>query len=220
MTEMVEVGELIRDLGASAAMAVEDELDWEHLPHVHSSTFRAASLIKADRNGWEADVELVDGTPMRMKVTVDADRLGYTNATFFGDVENGRAVARLTELGSDSCRMHLRFFVPDMPDTDKVAAGEYYQAAFNQVLDEDEPKMIHRAAFLKAGPALRKERRTAILADGTEVQVPRVCPHLGLPLECEPDADNAMTCPWHGYKFDARTGACLSGQIKGWTNQE
>lgn len=85
MTQMVEVSELVRDLGASAAMAVEDELDWEHLPHVHASTFRAARLISADRNGWKADVELVDGTPMRMEVTIDADRLGYTNATFFGD---------------------------------------------------------------------------------------------------------------------------------------
>ena len=32
----------------------------------------------------------------------------------------------------------------------------------------------------------------------------------------EPDADGVMTCPWHGYRFDARTGACLSGQIRGW----
>lgn len=217
MMQMLEVGELVRDLGASAAMAVEDELDWEHLPHVHASTFRAARIICADRNGWKADVELVDGTPMRMEVTIDPDRLGYTNSTFFGDFENGRAVARLTETGPDSCRMHLRFFVPDMPETDRAAAGAFYRAAFTQILDEDEPKMIHRAAFLKAGPAARRETRLARLADGTSVEVPLLCPHQGLPLDCEPDAQGMMTCPWHGFRFDARTGACLSGQIRGWT---
>ena len=217
MTEMVEVGELVRDLGASAAMAVEDELDWEHLPHVHSATFRAARLICSDRNGWEADVELVDGTEMRMKVTVDADRLGYTNATFFGDVENGRAVARLTETGPESCRMHLRFFVPDTPETDREAAGEFYRAAFNQIIDEDEPKMIHRAAFLKVGPSALREMRTANLPDGTSVEVPKLCPHQGLPLTCEPDEEGVMRCPWHGLQFDARTGVCLNGKIRGWS---
>jgi nitrite reductase/ring-hydroxylating ferredoxin subunit len=25
-----------------------------------------------------------------------------------------------------------------------------------------------------------------------------------------------MTCPWHGYRFDAKTGRCVSGQIRGW----
>ena len=77
--------------------------------------------------------------------------------------------------------------------------------------------MIHRAAFLKAGPAARRETRLARLPDGTSVEVPRLCPHQGLPLDCEPDAQGMMTCPWHGFRFDARTGACLSGQIRGWT---
>lgn len=220
MTRMVEVGELVRNLGASAAMAVEDELDWEHLPHVHASTFRAARLVHSDGNGWEANVELVDGTLMRMKVTLDEDRRGYINATFFGDIENGRAVARLTETGPDSCRMHLRFFVPKTPQTDHQEAGAFYRKMFNRILDEDEPKMRHRAAFLKAGPAARKEMRTACLIDGTEVEVPRLCPHQGLPLNCEPDAEGMMTCPWHGYRFDVRTGACIDGKVRGWTKRE
>ena len=38
------------------------------------------------------------------------------------------------------------------------------------------------------------------------------CGHVGLPLErgiCDMEA-GTITCPWHGYRFDAATGACLS----------
>ena len=75
---------------------------------------------------------------------------------------------------------------------------------------------IHRARALREGAKLHKERRQVTLADGSVCDVPLVCPHQGLPLDCEPDGEGVMTCPWHGYRFDARTGGCLSGQIKGW----
>ena len=215
---MIEVGHLERDLGASAFYAIEDELDWEHLPHVHASTFSAAKLIHADRNGWEANVVLTNGDAMLMRVTLDEDRMGYTNATFIDGVENGRAVARLTDTGPDSSCMSLRFLVPDRPGLDREAVGAFYCELFGRLLDEDEPKMVLRAKAVKAGPALRRERRTATLADGSVCEVPVVCPHMGLPLTCEPDSNGMMTCPWHGYQFDARTGKCLSGQIKGWAN--
>lgn len=218
MSHMVEVGHLERDLGASAFYAIEDELDWEHLPYVHASTFSEAKLIQADRNGWEADVVLTNGDAMLMRVTVDEDRMGYVNATFADGVENGRAVARLTTTGPDTCRISLRFFVPDRRHLDRKSVGGFYQELFGRLLDEDEPKMILRAKAVKDGPSARKLRRMAELADGTKCEVPVVCPHRGLPLTCEPDSNGTMTCPWHGYQFDARTGKCLSGQIRGWKN--
>ena len=42
-----------------------------------------------------------------------------------------------------------------------------------------------------------------------------VCPHLLGPLsESEIDADGAITCPWHGHRFDLETGDNLGGQCK------
>lgn len=213
---MIEVGQLERDVGASAARAIEDELDWEHLPYTHASTFSAVALIHADACGWEADVALVDGTPMRMKVTIDADGLGYTNSTFTGDVENGRAVCRIVPTATDACRMSFRFFAPVDPATDGGAAGAFYVALFSRLVDEDEPKMIYRARALRDGPSARKARRTVTLQDGSEHEIPLVCPHQGLPLDCEPNGDGILRCPWHGYQFDVRTGDCVSGQIRGW----
>lgn len=213
---MIEVGRLEREVGASAARAIEDEMDWQHLPYTHASTFSAVVLIQADTRGWEADVVLVDGTPMRMKVTIDADDLGYTNSTFSEGVENGRAVCRIVPTATDACRMEFRFFAPVDPATDGGATGEFYIALFNRLVDEDEPKMIYRARALRNGPAAHRARRTVTLQDGSEHSVPLVCPHQGLPLDGEPDAAGIMQCPWHGYRFDVRTGVCVSGQLKGW----
>ena len=35
------------------------------------------------------------------------------------------------------------------------------------------------------------------------------CPHFGLSMEKGPVADGAITCPWHGSRFDIATGANL-----------
>lgn len=217
---MIEVGDLVRSVGASAARAIEDELDWEHLPHVHNFAFTDIRLNHQDRSGWDANVVLRGGPEMRMTVTLDPDRLGFVNATFDLDgTENGRTVCRVDPQGDDRCTMHLRFFVPDRPELDRQAAGDYYRAIWERLIEEDEPKMIHRAHALRVGAKLHKLRRTTVLSDGSECVVPQFCPHQGLPLEGDPDPDGVITCPWHGYRFDARTGQCLSGQIAGWRSE-
>jgi nitrite reductase (NADH) small subunit len=40
------------------------------------------------------------------------------------------------------------------------------------------------------------------------VAIPAACPHNGGPI-CDGDlAGSTVSCPWHGYNFDLRTGAC------------
>jgi nitrite reductase/ring-hydroxylating ferredoxin subunit len=95
----------------------------------------------------------------------------------------------------------------------------FYSATWNRLIDEDEPKMIYRSRAMREGAKLHAPRRQVTLADGSVCAVPLVCPHQGLPLDVEPDGDGVMVCRWHGYRFDARTGKCLSGQIKGWASR-
>jgi nitrite reductase (NADH) small subunit len=41
-----------------------------------------------------------------------------------------------------------------------------------------------------------------------------ICPHAGGPLGQGTLQDGILTCPWHGWQFDVRTGQhCLSSQI-------
>jgi nitrite reductase (NADH) small subunit len=44
--------------------------------------------------------------------------------------------------------------------------------------------------------------------DGTITALDGVCPHEGGPLGEGLIEEGRVVCPWHGYSFDARTGAC------------
>jgi nitrite reductase/ring-hydroxylating ferredoxin subunit len=44
--------------------------------------------------------------------------------------------------------------------------------------------------------------------DGEIIAHAIVCPHLGGPLEAAPIVDGCVTCPWHGYRYDVRSGRC------------
>ncbi|HBZ69402.1 MAG TPA: hypothetical protein DEP35_06585 [Deltaproteobacteria bacterium] len=99
--------------------------------------------------------------------------------------------------------------------------------------------MIRRQAFLDARSApSRQEGRPVALgsASSLRAQLPKMvdahgarfrivevagklcshtvsCPHLGGPLEdAIPDAEGRIVCPWHGYRFDLRTGKSADGR--------
>jgi len=44
--------------------------------------------------------------------------------------------------------------------------------------------------------------------DGAIAVLDGVCPHEGGPLGEGLIEEGRVVCPWHGYSFDARTGAC------------
>lgn len=51
----------------------------------------------------------------------------------------------------------------------------------------------------------RGRLRIVALADELAVH-PTACPHLGGPLDDVSTGDGTVTCPWHGYRFDIRSG--------------
>jgi nitrite reductase/ring-hydroxylating ferredoxin subunit len=54
-------------------------------------------------------------------------------------------------------------------------------------------------------------RRIAVFRlDGVLHAMDGVCPHRGGPLGEAAVADGVATCPWHGWRFEIRTGACLT----------
>jgi nitrite reductase/ring-hydroxylating ferredoxin subunit len=213
--EPVHVGRYVRDLGASLTRMFENALDWEHLPHLHAESFAGIRLIQADATGWRAEATLPgDDRPL----TLD---LRLTDAGWV--TRNSRAGELLSEIrtaaqatGERSCRVTVDFYVPGLPGTQRAAVGAYYERLYAKLYDEDEAMMIARQAAIDTRAATRGGWRTVRLADG-EHALPRACPHLGLPLDAEPDAQGVVTCPWHGYRFDVRTGRCVSGQsCAGW----
>lgn len=49
--------------------------------------------------------------------------------------------------------------------------------------------------------------------DGQIFAIDGVCPHQGGPLADGEIHESEVTCPWHGWRFDLRTGQCLTGRI-------
>lgn len=52
-------------------------------------------------------------------------------------------------------------------------------------------------------------RPVALFRDGDRiVAFEDACPHAGAPLSAGVCRDGEVVCSWHGFRFDARTGAC------------
>ena len=90
--------------------------------------------------------------------------------------------------------------MPDEPPTSGVA--EWTRAVELDRLQPSRPIAVklrgkHVALFLHQGEILACNNR---------------CPHEGYPLvEGALDADCVLTCNWHNWKFDLKTGATLYG---------
>jgi nitrite reductase/ring-hydroxylating ferredoxin subunit len=213
---VIAVGAYRRDLRASLARLIENALDWEHLPHLHASSFSTIDLIQADDTGWSADAELPGGGRVGLDLRLDADRLGWVTTTSRDGAPVSRIDSRAEATGPDSCTVSVAFHVAEAAPEARDAIGAFFAGLYTRLYDEDEAMMMARAAALLSGAAALKTRRTVTLANGEAIEIPRACPHLGLPLDAEPDGDDIVQCPWHGYRFDVRTGRCVSGQACGW----
>ena len=74
--------------------------------------------------------------------------------------------------------------------------------------------VVSEAALRATGRAVHKhdDGRVALFLVGDQVcAVDDLCPHEGYPLSKGTLSSDTLTCPWHNYKFDVRTGACLKG---------
>src|ERR1700676_1766232 len=91
---------------------------------------------------------------------------------------------------------------PSMPDDTPVAAAKWTRATELDRLQPSRPIAVklqgkHIALFLHQGESLACNNR---------------CPHEGYPLvEGALDADCVLTCHWHNWKFDLKTGVTLYG---------
>lgn len=205
------VGDYVRELAAPLPRLIENALDWEHLPHQHATDFTSISLTSADQTGWSADVMLPGGTALTLDLRIDEDRLGWVTNSRSEDRVVSRIESRAEVVSVASCSVSVRFFA-DVPEADAAKAGAFYRLLYSRLYDEDEAMMVARQQAILRGPEALRETRTVVLADGETAQMPIYCPHQGLPIDAEPDAQGIVACPWHGYRFDVRTGACVSGQ--------
>jgi hypothetical protein len=198
-----------RTVRASLERVWENVLDWEHLPWLHRTTFGRVRLLDASGDGWRAEGSMRgDGAPFVIDVALERSARRYHARTVDGPGAGTDIVTSLEPTGAHATDIRVEFLVPDVSETRRDAVGAGYVRVYTRLWDEDEAMMMRRQAFLDG--RLGDGRRDVAVGGGAcsfSTVCPNVCPHLGGPLDAgEVDAAGVVTCPWHGRRFDVRTG--------------
>lgn len=230
-------GSYTRDVGASLARAWENVRDWEHLPWLHADSFSQCRLDEAGDWGWRAVTKGVDAATQEtvIELAIDADASRYVSRTLEGPLPGVEIWTRFTVLAPRLTRVDVEFHLPHLNERQAAKTGDSLVRLYAKLWDEDEAMMIARQQALDQQtkrsfapiPLGKLEELRASLPrtldlDGHPIQIieregvliayPARCPHMKAPLsDVTPDADDCITCPWHGYRFDIRTGLSADG---------
>lgn len=176
-----------------------------------------------------------------LRLEVDRERQRYTAVFEAGIGAGTRFWTLLTPLGPQRTAIEVRYYLPETRPERLEMLGSKYLASCERLWSEDEAMMRRREmaeararawAAAPRPPALPvalgpraalalpmlvefagRPFRLVALADGTLAAHSTICPHWLGPLEDVPvDADCALRCPWHGWRFDVRTGESLDGR--------
>lgn len=242
------LGNYVRRLPVSLARMMENAHDWEHLPHVHKTSFASIDCVDAGPWGWRAKADLPEasgGGTQHFDLLVDNDRHYWATTLLAGPGTGVEIHTQATEIAADEIEVDVRFYVPEaLPDP---AVGDFVlsqlQTQYKTLYDEDLGLMSGRAAALddrrkwRANPSAEWPIHVGPVASLDKMQVhlfdvpggrvcvrhyggqwmthSATCPHLLGPLnESAISDDGKLTCPWHGYQFNAATGESADGKCR------
>lgn len=181
-------------------------------------------------------------TYQMLDLLVDADRNYWVSTVYDGPGEGIEIHTQATTLNQDEIQVDVRFYLPQSPGSDAAGSIlQYMQSQYATLYDEDIDLMQGRQSALEErsrwriainqqdetlvgavsdlDPAMPHTVETATgrfcvrYVDGNWIAHSAVCPHQLGPLQHgDVDAEGRVTCPWHGYKFDIRSGENSDGQ--------
>ncbi|MDQ0464307.1 nitrite reductase/ring-hydroxylating ferredoxin subunit [Caulobacter ginsengisoli] len=237
--ELSHAGTYRREVAASLARVWENVFDWEHLPSLHEASFHSVGLLEHGDWGWRVRLLNQPGDPAKAQVLeLRADRPAgvYVAATLSGPGAGTEIRTSLTRLAEHRTGVAVEFHVPEDRPERLAAIGARYGEVYARLWDEDEAMMVHRERALAArrrpidagplslGPfdAVRAAlpmpvefgaaRFRLVELDGDLIAHAADCPHWLGPLDEAVVEDGCIRCPWHGYRFDVRTGASADGR--------
>lgn len=167
---------------------------------------------------------------VRIELAVEDER-SYVVRTLEGPGAGTEIWTRLAPAGATRTGIAVEFLVPDAGASARRALGKAYVVLYTRLWDQDEAMMQRRARLLDArdapeaasaaldlGPADALPERLPLVVElaGRRVRVVEhegawlahdaTCPHWLGPLEEAAVEQGRVVCPWHGYRFDLRTG--------------
>jgi len=241
--DLTSVARYRRTIGASLERVWENVLDWEHLPWLHASAFRSIECQDAGDWGWRARAVARGGSdePIEIELRVDRPASRYVTRTLSGPGAGTEIWTSLDGRGERETAIEVDFRMANLDPAHADALGKVWLALYAQLWDEDEGMMQERQRQLDARAAsgsdthevrrlgsldevrarlpmafeLAGRRFRLIELDGELIPHGVVCPHSLGPLDESAVEDGVIRCPWHGYRFDVRTGqACDHAGIR------
>jgi nitrite reductase/ring-hydroxylating ferredoxin subunit len=232
-SRLPHVGTYRRVLPVSLERMYENTLDWEHLPHVHSGTFASIDCEQAGAWGWRARAVDASGRAFTLELRLDRECRRWITRTLAGTNAGSEIWTHAFPIAPRRTDIVVDFFVPDVAADDRERVGAAYGRLYRRLYDEDVAMMTERQRQIELrietqrdGAALSLGRIDALSVplpvefDGRAYIVARGrsgliahsarCPHQLGPLEAA--VGGIVRCPWHGYRFDAESGECLTGQ--------
>jgi len=227
-----------RRVAASTERVWENVLDWEHLPFLHRASFRSIALEDSGHWGWRARIGLHPSAEIVVEVCIKPEKSRYVSRTVRGAGAPSEIWTKLMPVDPDVTDIEVEFWLPDVAPDRVAAAGAAYTQLYRALWDEDESMMVRRSqelarertrertreqtsARIALGPASEVRGKLPlciewagqpfriIAIDGELVVHATTCPHLLGPLEEAAIEDGSVTCPWHGWRFDVRSGRAL-----------
>src|SRR5437899_2236876 len=232
----------IREVRAGIERIWENVLDWEHLPALHEIYFNRVALIDSGSWGWRVELTKAPGTAdrrMLLELQIDRAKARYRVRILAGEGMGTEIWTLLEPLGPQRTAIEVRFYLPEHRPERLAALGEKYRSSYARLWDQDEAMMMRREALsarsgtrgggagaaLALGPISELRSRLPLLVeldgepfriveleDGLLVVHSTICPHWLGPLEEAAPENGVLRCPWHGYRFDLRTGMSADGR--------
>jgi nitrite reductase/ring-hydroxylating ferredoxin subunit len=225
-----------RRIAASTERVWENVRDWEHLPYLHASSFRSIALAAESESGWRARIGLYLADEIELELAIEPRAPRYVSRTLAGPGAGSEIWTSVAGVDADATDIEVEFWIPGVAPASTAAVGAGYTRLYERLWDEDESMMVQRARELaRSARATPSERASLGRADDLRAKATHcfawagrpwrlvaldgafhvhatTCPHWLGPLDAAPVQDGAVTCPWHGWRFDVRTGAALDGR--------
>jgi nitrite reductase/ring-hydroxylating ferredoxin subunit len=231
-----------REVRAGIERIWENVFDWEHLPVLHEMYFNAVALIEIGDWGWRVALTKNPGTPDRsmvLEMRADREKARYRVQTLSGDGAGTEIWTLLTPLAPHRTAVEVRYYLPERRPERLAALADKYRASCARLWNEDEAMMMRREEMMTRasaerrrsekpvplGPSAELRRRLPLLVeydgepfriveckDGRLLAHATICPHWLGPLDEAVPQNGILRCPWHGYRFDMRTGASTDGR--------
>lgn len=160
------LGNYVRRLRVSMARMMENALDWEHLPHVHASSFAAIDVLEAGPWGWRAralpataaedadasdDGDTVASRWQRLELLLDAERHYWATTVLAGPAASIEIHTQATVIAEDEIEVDVRFYSSvEIPDAEVPVYLDVLQQQYALLYDEDDRLMRGRQAALDA----------------------------------------------------------------------